>query len=87
MDLMPGHILGWTVMGVISGYLASRVVRGRGLGCLLDLVVGLAGAYIGGFLFGAIGLTGPQGFIGSVIVSFVGACALLAAITLLTGRR
>jgi uncharacterized membrane protein YeaQ/YmgE (transglycosylase-associated protein family) len=86
--LEPGGIIGWIVVGLIAGALASRVVQGRGLGCLGDLVVGVVGAFIGAFL---VGLAMPAGaqyeFIGTLIVAFIGAVVLLLVIRLVTGRR
>ena len=84
--LEPGWgILGWLLIGLIAGALAGRVVRGRGYGCLVDIVVGIAGAFIGGALLGGF-IHGQAGFWESLVVAFIGAVVLLGALRLLTGR-
>ncbi len=86
--LEPGGIIGWILVGLIAGALASRVVQGRGMGCLGDLIVGVVGAFIGAFVVGLVIPTGAQyEFIGTLIVAFIGAVILLLIIKLVTGRR
>lgn len=88
LNLDPGSWLSWIIVGLIAGAVASRVVAGRGFGCLADIVVGVAGAIIGGFLLGALfGVSGTVGFWGSLIVAFLGAAVLLAGLKLLSGGR
>ena len=88
MTLDPGSWLSWIIVGLIAGAIAARVVAGRGFGCLADIVVGVAGALIGGFLLGAVfHITGTVGFWGSIIVAFIGAAALLSVLKLLSGGR
>ena len=76
---MLGMLLAWIIIGGIAGWLASLVVRGAGYGLIGDIVVGIVGALIGGFLssllFGGPGFTGFN--LTSLIVAFVGACILL----------
>jgi len=88
LNLQPGSWLAWIVIGLIAGAVASRVVAGRGFGCLVDIVVGVAGAVIGGFLLSTLfGASGTVGFWGSLIVAFIGAAALLAVLKLVSGGR
>ncbi len=80
-------IIVWLVIGLIAGFLASKVVRGRGLGIIGEIVVGLLGALIGGFLASLIGLSLGLGSIfsipiGTVIIAFLGACLLLFIVRL-----
>jgi uncharacterized membrane protein YeaQ/YmgE (transglycosylase-associated protein family) len=81
--------LAWIIIGAIAGWLASIVMKtNRQQGLLMDIVVGIAGAFIGGFLFNQFGAAGATGFnLWSLFVAFAGAVVLLAAIRLLTGRR
>ena len=88
MTLDPGSWISWIIVGLIAGAIAGRVVAGRGFGCIADIVVGVAGALIGGFLLGAIfHVTGTVGFWGSIIVAFIGAAVLLSVLKLLSGGR
>jgi uncharacterized membrane protein YeaQ/YmgE (transglycosylase-associated protein family) len=88
MTLDPGSWISWIIVGLIAGAIAARVVAGRGFGCLADIVVGVAGALIGGFLLGAIfHVTGTVGFWGSIVVAFIGAAVLLSVLKLISGGR
>lgn len=88
LNVNPGSWLAWIVVGLIAGGVAARVVAGRGFGCIADIVVGIAGAIIGGFLLGSLfGATGTVHFWGSIIVAFIGAVVLLAALKLVSGGR
>ena len=88
-NLQPGSVVLWILVGLISGAVAARVVAGRGFGCIADILVGVAGAFIGGYLLAAIfgGTETTVGFWGSIVVAFIGATALLAALKLLSGGR
>jgi len=82
--LQPGDIVAWLLVGLIAGALAGYFVRGRGFGCIGDIVVGLIGSFIGGILANALEL-GTFHFCGSIFISFIGACILVAFLQLLTG--
>ncbi|NVJ24951.1 MULTISPECIES: GlsB/YeaQ/YmgE family stress response membrane protein [Myxococcus] len=70
-------ILVWAVIGLIAGWLASAVVGG-GYGVIGDIVVGVVGAFLGGFIFRALGAGTPFGGIaGTIFVAFIGAVVLL----------
>jgi uncharacterized membrane protein YeaQ/YmgE (transglycosylase-associated protein family) len=67
----------WTlVIGLIAGWLAGKVMKGRGYGVPMDIVLGIVGGMIGRFVFGMLGLA-SWNVIGSIIVSFVGALILI----------
>ena len=84
----PGSWLAWIIVGLIAGAVAARVVTGRGFGCLADIVVGIAGALIGGYLLGALfDVQGTVGFLGSIVVAFLGAAVLLSVLKILSGGR
>jgi uncharacterized membrane protein YeaQ/YmgE (transglycosylase-associated protein family) len=81
-------IIGWIVLGLISGFVASKIVNRSGEGFILDVVLGIVGAVVGGFLFNVFGATGVTGFnIWSMFVSVVGAVVVLGIYHALTGRR
>jgi uncharacterized membrane protein YeaQ/YmgE (transglycosylase-associated protein family) len=86
MDLTS--IIVWIVVGGVAGLLASLLVRGNGLGFLGDIVVGIIGGVIGGFIFNLLGLPGFTGFnLYSMLVALVGAVVLLLIVRLLSGGR
>jgi uncharacterized membrane protein YeaQ/YmgE (transglycosylase-associated protein family) len=61
---------------LIAGWLAGLMMKGSGYGLVGDMIIGLVGAVIGGFLFGVF-VPGTTGFIGSIFVAFLGACVLI----------
>jgi uncharacterized membrane protein YeaQ/YmgE (transglycosylase-associated protein family) len=81
-------ILSWIVLGLVAGWLASQFMRG-GYGLIGDIVLGIVGAIVGGFVSGAIlGRDMVTGFnLESVVVAFLGAVALIAISRLVSGRR
>jgi uncharacterized membrane protein YeaQ/YmgE (transglycosylase-associated protein family) len=80
------NVLWWLLVGLVAGFLASRVMRGGGYGLIGDIVVGLIGAFIGGWLAGLLGIGGSSSLIVTIVIAFVGACILLALLHLVTGR-
>ena len=81
-------ILGWIVLGLISGFIASKVVNAQGEGCFIDIALGLVGAMVGGFIFTAIGGSSVTGFnLYSMLVAIVGAIVVLFIWHAVTGRR
>jgi len=86
MELSPGGIIAWIVVGLIAGWAASSVSRGHGYGIIGDIIVGLIGALIGGFLAGFF-IHGSVGLIGSIIVAFIGALILLAILRMFGRSR
>ena len=81
-------VLGWIVLGLISGFVASKVVNDRGEGCFLNIALGLVGAMVGGFIFSAIGGSSITGFnLYSMLVAIVGAIVALLLWHAITGRR
>jgi len=81
------HLITWLIIGAIAGALAGRLVEGRGLGCLANVVVGIAGAVIGGVILDHLEPNASYGVLGSIVVAFIGASLLLAVLRLLSGGR
>jgi len=79
-------ILWWLLIGLIAGWLAGTVARGRGFGCVVDVILGLVGAVIGGWIFERLGI-GVFGFWGSLAAATVGAIVLVAIARLFAGGR
>jgi len=71
-------VIGWIVLGLIAGYVASTLVNKRGAGLPLNILLGIVGAVIGGWIFNAAGANGVTGFnLWSLLVAIVGAVVLL----------
>ncbi len=71
-------LLAWIVLGLIAGFIASKIVNKSGEGALLDIALGIVGAVIGGFLFQTFGMVGVTGVnIYSILVAVVGAIVFL----------
>jgi uncharacterized membrane protein YeaQ/YmgE (transglycosylase-associated protein family) len=84
----PGVLLTWLLVGLIAGFLANVATRGRSYELISNVITGIIGACIGGFLAGLLGF-GYFSFVGSVVLAFLGACVLIAilhAIADSTGR-
>ncbi|MGC2409544.1 MAG: GlsB/YeaQ/YmgE family stress response membrane protein [Methyloceanibacter sp.] len=80
-------VLGWVLLGLIAGFIGSKIVNRTGQGFLLDIVLGIVGAVLGGFLFTALGATGITGFnLYSMFVAIVGAVVVLWAYHAISGR-
>ena len=81
-------IIGWIILGLIAGFIASKIVNKVGQGFWLDIALGIIGALVGGFLFESFGGTGVTGFnLYSMFVAVVGAIVVLVVYHALTGRR
>ena len=81
----PGSILVWALIGLIAGFLASKVMTGHGKGIVADLVIGVIGAIGGGFLARSIGVTTAatsHSIIVEIVIAFAGAVILLAILRL-----
>jgi uncharacterized membrane protein YeaQ/YmgE (transglycosylase-associated protein family) len=85
-----GHgILAWIIIGIIAGWLTGKIMKGSGFGVLMDMVVGLIGAMIGGFISYHLGLGGVRehGLIVSIVIAVIGAVILTWIVRLVTGNR
>jgi uncharacterized membrane protein YeaQ/YmgE (transglycosylase-associated protein family) len=81
-------ILAWIVLGLIAGFIASKIVNKTGEGIILDIVLGIVGAVVGGWLFSAFGSSGVSGLnIYSLVVAVIGAVVVLLAYHAITGRK
>ena len=77
--------LWFIIIGILAGFVAGKLMRGGGFGILVNLVVGIIGAVLGGWVFGLLGIT-TTGIIGSLITATVGAIILLWLISLFQRR-
>jgi uncharacterized membrane protein YeaQ/YmgE (transglycosylase-associated protein family) len=80
-------IIAWLILGLIAGYIASRIVNKAGEGLILDLVLGIVGALVGGFLFSVFGASGVTGLnLYSIVVAIIGAIVVLVIYHAIFGR-
>ena len=77
-------LLGWLLIGLIAGWLAGKIARGRGFGCIADIVLGLIGSFIGGWVFVKLAIFGG-GFWYSLAAATLGAVILVAIAHLFSG--
>lgn len=79
---MEHGIIAWLIIGAIAGWLAGVLVKGGGFGVLVDIIVGIVGAFIGGWLAGVLRIGVGGGMIASIIVATLGAIVLLVILRL-----
>jgi uncharacterized membrane protein YeaQ/YmgE (transglycosylase-associated protein family) len=85
-----GHgIIAWIIIGIIAGWLTGKLMKGSGFGVFMDMVVGLIGAVVGGFIATHVGIAPPgqQGLIVSILIAVVGAVILTWLVRLVTAGR
>ncbi len=71
-------VIGWIVLGLIAGFIGSKIVNRQGSGIILDIVLGVVGALVGGYLFELVGHAGVTGFnLYSMFVAIIGAVVVL----------
>lgn len=77
-------LIAWIVIGLIAGWIAGKISRGHGFGCVVDIILGLIGAVVGGWIFSHLGIS-TWGFWGSLAAATVGAVVLVAIARLFAG--
>lgn len=83
---MQRGLIGWILIGLLAGWLAGKLSRGRGYGCITNVILGLIGAVLGGWIFTKLGIWGGSGgFIYSLAAATVGAVVLVAVARLFAG--
>jgi uncharacterized membrane protein YeaQ/YmgE (transglycosylase-associated protein family) len=84
VEWWPRGLVAWLFLGLVAGWLAGKLSRGRGYGCITDIILGLVGSFIGGWVFTKLGIFGG-GFIYSLAAATLGAVILVALVHLFTG--
>ena len=85
-----GHgIIAWIIIGLIAGWITGKLMKGSGFGAFMDMIVGLIGAMIGGFISYHLGLGGVRehGLIMSIVIAVIGAVILTWIVRLISGNR
>ena len=76
------NLIAFLIIGLIAGWLAGMVMKGKGFGIIANMVIGVIGAFIGGFVFSLVGLS-AHGFVGSLITATIGAILLIYIVRLI----
>ena len=84
---LPHGLLWWIFLGLIAGWLAGKLARGQGFGCIGDVLIGLIGSVIGGWIFTKLGIVHANTFLYSLAAATVGAVVLVAIAHLFFGGR
>ncbi len=80
-------LIWWIIIGLIAGWATGKLMSGTGYGAGIDIVLGILGALIGGYIMTALGVAGSGGLGYSILVATLGACMLVAVVRLVTSRR
>ena len=80
------NFISWLLLGLVAGWLAGKLARGRGYGCITDIILGLIGSYIGGWVFVKLGIFGG-GFLYSLAAATLGAVILVSIAHLFSSDR
>ena len=86
VEVVSHGFIWWIVIGLLAGWIAGHLTRGRGFGCLVDVILGLIGAVVGGWIFTRLGII-AFGFWGSLAAATVGAVVLVAVARLFAGHK
>jgi uncharacterized membrane protein YeaQ/YmgE (transglycosylase-associated protein family) len=81
------YFLSWSIIGLVAGWSAGKILKGNGYGPLMDIVIGIGGAVVGGFLMRSAGFSGYQGTIYTTLVAIIGAVLLTLLVGFVNGRR
>jgi uncharacterized membrane protein YeaQ/YmgE (transglycosylase-associated protein family) len=84
---VPRGLLSWIFLGLVAGWLAGKIARGRGFGCIGDILLGLIGSVIGGWVFTKLGIVHANTFLFSLAAATVGAVILVSFAHLFFGGK
>lgn len=79
-------LIWWILIGLIAGWLAGKISRGEGYGCIADVILGLVGSLLGGWIFTRLGIFGG-GFLFSLAAATLGAVIVVSIVHLIAGKR
>jgi uncharacterized membrane protein YeaQ/YmgE (transglycosylase-associated protein family) len=81
------HILWWILVGLVAGWLTGKIMKGGGYGFFVDIILGIIGGVVGGFIARALGISPAGGLIYTILIATAGAVVVVALFRLITGRR
>lgn len=86
IEWWPRGIIAWLFLGLVAGWLAGKLARGRGFGCIGDIILGLIGSVVGGWIFTKLGIVSPaNSFLYSLAAATLGAVILVAIAHIFAG--
>jgi uncharacterized membrane protein YeaQ/YmgE (transglycosylase-associated protein family) len=81
------HFLWWILVGLVAGWATGKIMKGGGYGFFVDVILGIVGAIVGGYLAGLLGFSPAGGLIYTILVAIVGAVLVVFLFRLITGKR
>ncbi len=81
------HILWWILVGLVAGWVTGKIMKGGGYGFWMDIILGIVGALVGGFIAGAIGFRPAGGLIYTILIAIAGSILVVLIFRLITGKR
>jgi uncharacterized membrane protein YeaQ/YmgE (transglycosylase-associated protein family) len=81
------HMLWWVVVGLVAGWATGKIMKGEGYGFWVDILIGIVGAFAGGFIAGLIGLPTSGGLIYTLLIATAGAVIIVFLFRLITGKK
>jgi len=75
------------LIGILAGFIAGKIMKGKGFGLIINLILGVVGSFIGGWLLGIFGLSLGSGLIGTLITATIGAIVLIFGVNLVKGKK
>jgi uncharacterized membrane protein YeaQ/YmgE (transglycosylase-associated protein family) len=81
------HLLWWILVGLIAGWLTGKIMKGGGYGFWVDMILGLVGGLVGGFIARALGISPTGGLIYTILIATGGAVLVVFVFRLITGKR
>lgn len=81
------HLIWWIVVGLIAGWATGKIMKGGGYGFIVDVLLGIVGAVVGGYIARAIGISPSGGLIYTILIAIAGAVLLVFLVLLITGKK
>ena len=81
------HIVWWVLVGLVAGWVTGKIMKGGGYGFWMDIILGIIGALVGGFIASALGFSAAGGLIYTILIAIAGSILVVFIFRLITGKR
>jgi uncharacterized membrane protein YeaQ/YmgE (transglycosylase-associated protein family) len=81
------QLLWWILVGLVAGWITGKLMKGGGYGFILDIILGIVGAVVGGYIATALGISPQGGLIYTILIAVGGAVLVVFVVRLITGKR